>query len=139
MNIIYADQRHFDFLLEHDQHIAEAMLKRKIAADEVLVVQNEAGAVLGWLRFGYFWDEIPFMNLLYLLEDFRQQGIGRKLVNFWEAEMKERGHALVMTSTQADEHAQHFYRKLGYTDAGSLLFEGEVLEIIFTKELGEEV
>lgn len=40
-----------------------------------------------------------------------------------------------MTSTQSDETAQHFYRKLGYVESGSLLFENEPLEIIFRKSL----
>jgi ribosomal protein S18 acetylase RimI-like enzyme len=38
---------------------------------------------------------------------------------FWEADMRRRGYDLVMTSTQSDEEAQHFYRKLGYRDCGS--------------------
>ena len=138
MNISYADQRLFEFLLENDHHISEAMLSRKIMAREVLVVQKDAGAVVGWLRFGYFWDEIPIMNLLYLLDDSRRQGIGCKLVGFWEAEMKAQGHDMVMTSTQSDEIAQHFYRKLWYKDAGSLLFEGEALEIFFIKKIEKE-
>ncbi len=135
MNIIYADQHHLDYLLEHDNHISEVMLKRKLAAREVLVVQNDDNSVLGWLRFGYFWDEIPFMNLIYLVKSYRQRGIGRKLVGFWEAEMKAQGHSMVMTSTLSDEQAQHFYRKLGYKDAGSLLLKNEALEILFTKLL----
>jgi hypothetical protein len=35
--------------------------------------------------------------------------------------MKQMGFKMTMTSTQADEGAQHFYRKLGYKDAGCLL------------------
>lgn len=49
--------------------------------------------------------------------------------------MREEGYPLVMTSTQSNETAQHFYRKLGYADAGSLLLRDELLEIIFTKEI----
>jgi len=138
MNITYADQRQFEYLAEHDHHVSEAMLKRKLAAREVLVVQRDAGEVVGWLRFGYFWDEIPFMNLLYLQENYRQRGIGRKLVSFWEAEMKAAGYGMVMTSTQSDEEAQHFYRKLGDKAVGSLLFEGEALEIFFIKKIEQE-
>ena len=32
--------------------------------------------------------------------------------------MKNQGYGMVMTSTQVDEDAQHFYRKLGYKDCG---------------------
>jgi ribosomal protein S18 acetylase RimI-like enzyme len=47
--------------------------------------------------------------------------------------MKKKGYEIVMTSTLSNEQAQHFYRKLGYKDSGSLLLENEPLEIIFTK------
>ena len=34
--------------------------------------------------------------------------------------MKTKGYGLVMTSTQEDEEAQHFYRAIGYKDCGEL-------------------
>ena len=30
---------------------------------EVLIIKK-SGEIIGWLRFGYFWDEHPFMNML---------------------------------------------------------------------------
>ncbi|NLV92595.1 MAG: GNAT family N-acetyltransferase, partial [Firmicutes bacterium] len=42
---------------------------------------------------------------------------------------------IVMTSTQADEEGQHFYRKLGYRDIGGFVLPGEPLELIMIKEL----
>jgi len=44
---------------------------------------------------------------------------------------------LVMTSTQANEQAQHFYRKLGYKDSGCLLLHDDPVEIFFVKQLNE--
>lgn len=35
--------------------------------------------------------------------------------------MKAQGYGMVLTSTQVDETAQHFYRKNGYKDCGSLV------------------
>jgi hypothetical protein len=49
--------------------------------------------------------------------------------------MKSLSYKLLMTSTLANENAQHFYRKLNYKDAGSLLLPDEPLEIIFIKEV----
>ena len=88
-----------------------------------------------WLRFNLFWDEIPFMNMLYLLEEYRGQGYGGRLVTFWEKEMKDNGYGMVLTSTLSSEQAQFFYRKNGYVDCGSLLLPGEDLEIILRKKL----
>ena len=49
--------------------------------------------------------------------------------------MRRAGYTRVVTSTLADEPAQHFYRKLAYIDSGALLSPGEALEILFVKEL----
>lgn len=70
-----------------------------------------------------FWDMIPFLTFIYLDEAYRGKGFGKKALMFWEREMKELGHKMLMTSTQVDEEAQHFYRKLGYKDKGSLFLD----------------
>ena len=49
--------------------------------------------------------------------------------------MKRQGHTGVMTTALSDEQTQHYYHKLGYKDAGTLLLPDEALEIIFTKTL----
>jgi ribosomal protein S18 acetylase RimI-like enzyme len=79
---------------------------------------------------------VPFMNLLVVEEDLRNQGYGSRMIDFWERQMLVRGHDLVMTSSQADERAQHLYRRLGYRDCGALLFPGQIpLEVVFVKSL----
>lgn len=91
---------------------------------------------MGWLRFGYLWDAIPFMNLLFVLEPHRGRGLGRGLVLFWEDQMRQRGYGRVMTSTQADEDAQHFYRRLGYADVGRFtLPDAPAAELLLVKSL----
>ncbi len=123
-----------DFLPANDQHVSLDMLRRKVDAGEVLIARVD-GEPVGWLRYGWFWDEIPFMNMLLVLDAARGQGIGSRLVSAWEARMCAAGHARVMTSTQSDETAQHFYRKLGYVDAGALLLPDEPAELLFIKSL----
>lgn len=46
----------------------------------------------------------------------------------WENEMKLLGYIAVMTSTNSDEQAQHFYRKLGYKDCGCLILDMPKME-----------
>lgn len=130
----YATQKNFDWLKTRDHHISELTLKKKIDNKEIIITQSESG-ILGWLRFGFFWDSIPFMNMLFIEETHRSKGIGKKLVQFWESEMKKQKYKMVMASSQSDEDAQHFYRKLGYVDAGSLMLPKEPLEVIFIKKL----
>ena len=103
-----------------------------LAADRVHQRTQPPGPALRW---GLFWDEVPFMNMLHVDEERRRQGIGRLLVDAWESRCRETGHPRVLTSTLSNESAQHFYRKLGYQDAGCLRLPDEALEILFAKEI----
>ena len=135
VEIEYADGRDLGYLQRHDELVPPDTTRDKIARREVIVVRVD-GSSIGWLRFGYLWDTVPFMNLLFVEEGRRSQGYGSRMIGFWESEMRARGCDLVMTSSQADERAQHLYRRLGYRDCGSLLFPGQIpLEVVFVKSL----
>ena len=134
MEMRYAVKADLDWLIQHDVHIRPAVCEAAIEAGHVLVLLI-SGRLAGWLRYNLFWDEIPFMNLLYLLPQYRGKGYGAQLVAFWETSMKSQGYDRVMTSTQANESAQHFYRKQGYQDAGGFFPFCEDLELVLTKRL----
>lgn len=135
MMINYANEEDFDYFVKRDKHILVSLVKRKIAEQEILILRNEQSQYIGWMRYSYFWDNTPFMNMIWIDEPYRSKGIGKGAVLYWESLMREKGFRLVMTSTLANEAAQHFYRKLGYKDAGCLLLENEPLEIILTKTI----
>jgi len=132
--IRYADVRDFDILREHDKHIEASELEKSIAARQILIMLDNDNFI-GWLRYNLFWDNIPFMNMLYIFEAYRGKRYGKQLVDFWEKEMLNNQYKIVMTSTLSNEQAQFFYRKNGYIDCGSLLFPNEPLEIILFKSL----
>ena len=136
MEIRYAKPSDLEMIAEYDDDVSEEVLKDAIAVKRIILLFID-GEYEGWLRFNLFWDNIPFMNLLYLSEDQRGKGYGTKMVEFWEREMAEQGFGYVLTSTQSDEEAQFFYRKLGYTDRGALVLPDEPLEIIFYKNVSE--
>ena len=118
------------------ERLATRELESVLRCGRILLAEDpDRQAAVGWLRWGLFWDEVPFMNMLHIAEDRRGQGIGRLLVGAWELRCHEDGKATVMTSTLSNESAQHFYRRMGYRDAGCLLLPGEALEILFTKAI----
>jgi len=132
MIIRFADINDFHWLKEHDKHITDEVLKNKINAKEIYIVQDE-NELVGWLRYNLFWDNIPFMNMIYILEKYQKKGIGKKLTLHWENEMKNKGFDNVLTSTLSNEEAQHFYRKMGYKEIGGFTYLDEPPEIIFHK------
>lgn len=135
MNIIAATNSDLEYIRDRDPHIFANLILPKIKENEIYILRNQDGSNIGWMRYSYFWDNTPFMNMIWVDEDYRGKGIGKRVVLFWEDEMKQKGFKLVMTSTLATEEAQHFYRKLGYRDSGCLLLENEPLEIILTKKI----
>ncbi|MNZ80241.1 putative N-acetyltransferase YjaB [compost metagenome] len=134
MKIGIATEQDYTFIVDRDKHIPESLVRTKIQEKEIYIIRDSESKV-GWMRFGYFWDNIPFMNMLWIDEEYRGQGIGKEIVLLWEENMRQRGFELVMTSSQSNEEAQHFYRKLGYRDAGCLLLDSQPLEVILTKNL----
>lgn len=132
--IRYANKDDIKLITKYDKHISKEELENIIKLQRVIVMFIEDKFV-GWLRYSLFWDNTPFMNMLYFLDDERGKGYGRKLVSFWENEMLTMGYEFVLTSTQSNEEAQFFYRKLNYIDSGSLLLPDEPLEIIFYKKI----
>lgn len=134
MNIRIANKSDLSILVHYDKHISADELVYSMMRERILIIE-ENNHLIGWLRYNLFWDNTPFMNMLYILEDYRGKRYGKVLTLFWEEQMKRLGYELVMTSTLSNEGAQHFYRKLGYRDAGSLLLPQEPLEIIFIKSI----
>ena len=102
-------------------------------------ILEENDKQIGILRYNLFWDNIPFCTMLYIAEGNQHKGYGRMLMNTWEKEMKKYKYNMVITSTRVDEDAQHFYRKLGYCDAGGLLIHvpgyEQPMEMFFVKAL----
>lgn len=108
--IRYAVDNDFELLGKYDKHISATELRNCIKAKKVLIVFNE-GVFIGWLRFNLFWDSVPFMNMLYILEEYRGKRYGSQLVDFWENEMLKSNYKIVLTSTQSNEQAQFFIEK----------------------------
>jgi ribosomal protein S18 acetylase RimI-like enzyme len=134
MKIEVANEYDYKFIIDRDYHITKFLVESKIRNGEVYILR-EQNKEIGWMRYGYFWDNIPFMNMIWIDEEYRGKGFGKRVVVYWEELMKQKGFGQVMTSTLSNEDAQHFYRKLGYRDVGCLLLENEPLEIFMTKKL----
>ena len=123
-----------EIILEYDKHISKQELENSIRLSRVYMAE-ENGKFIGWLRYNLFWDNTPFMNMIYLLDDNRGKGYGKQLVEYWENQMKLLNYKVIMTSTASDEYAQHFYHKLGYSTIGGFLLENDPYEVLLSKNL----
>ena len=122
MEIRYVDFRDMIEWYRLDSHLPEAVFMEKVRNKQGYVMQVDE-KIIGILRYNLFWDNTPFCTLLYIDEAYRGKGLGNKLMTHWESDMKSQGYGMLMTSTQVDEDAQHFYRKLGYKDCGGFIVD----------------
>lgn len=113
----YAEIEDKVFWYSLDQHLPELEFEKKVR-DKQAYILLEDGVKVGLLRYNLFWDNTPFCTMLFVDWSKQKRGYGRELMKHWENDMKKQGYGMLMTSTQVDEDAQHFYRKLGYKDCG---------------------
>ena len=136
--IRYATEDDASFWYTLDAHIRKSEFLLKVRDKRGYIICDNDTSI-GVLRYNLFWDTIPFLTLLFIREEYQVQGYGRQAMLHWEREMRAQGHSMTMTSTQADEQAQHFYRKLGYVDRGSLFLDQtpceQPAELIMIKRL----
>ena len=133
-----ATTQDLDFLDEQDPLLVREAIAQKIQDGEVYLAELN-GQRAGFARYAYFCDLEPFLTLILVLDPYKRQGIGTQLMLYWEQAMRTKGYHFLMTSTQADEDAQFFYRRLGYTDTGALLLPGQAAtELVLLKYLTDE-
>ena len=87
--IRYANENDIEIISKYDKHISKEELVNIIKLKRVIVMYED-NKFVGWLRYNLFWDNTPFMNMLYLLDNERGKGKGSRLVIFWENEMKQK-------------------------------------------------
>ena len=124
--IRYAAETDKSFWFALDAHLREDEFVLKVR-DRRGYILCDSDRPIGVMRYNLFWDNMPFLTFIQLAESSRGKGFGRQAMLFWEDEMRALGYQMVMTSTQVDEGAQYFYRKLGYVERGSLFLDGTPL------------
>lgn len=138
MEIRYAELRDKTEWYMLDRHLPEAGFEEKVRNKQGYVMMEDA-KVVGVLRYNLFWDNTPFCTMLFLDAGYRGRGYGKQLMERWEKDMKTQGYGMLMVSTQVDEEAQHFYRKLGYKDSGGFVVDipgyEQPMEMIMIKSL----
>ncbi len=122
ISIKYVTESDRAFWYSLDSHLPETEFDKKVR-DRQGYVLFDNNIPKGLLRYNLFWDNTPFCTMLFVDWASRKKGYGRMLMEHREEDMKKQGYGMIMTSTQVDEDAQHFYRKLGYKDCGGFTID----------------
>jgi ribosomal protein S18 acetylase RimI-like enzyme len=109
-------------------------LRAQVRDGRLRIIESAEGAV-GFIKFYILWEVLPFIEVIIIREDCRGRGIGRAAIGEWEAEMSGRSFQRAIVSTQADETAQYFWRRIGYQDCGYLALPGRPVELLLHRDL----
>ncbi len=130
--IRYVEQKDKDFWFLLDKHISFAEFNKKVRDRQGYILSVD-GRNIGLLRYNLFWDNTPFCNLLYIMDDYQRQGFGKTLMAYWENEMKSLKYTCLLSSTRVDEDAKFFYKAIGYDKCGVLNAPNQPAELLLCK------
>ena len=128
-----------------DGYIPAEVLKRKIEGQlalnpdriEDVVVAEWNGKRVGYVRLEYLWSIVPYIALIRVLPEYRRQGVGKALLRFIETFLREAGHDVLYSSSQADEpEPQAWHRHVGFEECGFITgINEDIGEVFFRKRL----
>ena len=140
-DIKYVTDADKDFWYSLDVHLPQREFEKKVRDRQGYVIFDDH-IPRGILRYNLFWDNTPFCTMLFVECGSQKRGYGRMLMQHWENDMRQQGYGMILTSTQVDEDAQHFYRKLGYKDCGGFTVDipgyEQPMELFLSKSLRNE-
>lgn len=127
-----------EFVMSIDKHVDDISYKNRVYTKSGYVLWEDNQRI-GLMSHCVLWDNLPFLNFIFVKEEYRGKGFAKQAITSWENEMKDQGYKMTLISTQADEGAQHLYRKMGYIDCGGLIFNNtpydQPMEMFFRKVL----
>ena len=139
LKIRYLTASDKEFWYRLDKHLPEEEFENKVRTKRGYILLLDEKPI-GLLRYNLFWDNTPFCTMLFVDQKYQRKGYGKHLMEYWENDMKMQGYKMLLTSTQVDEEAQHFYRKLGYKDCGGFVIDvpeyAQPMEMFFLKSIG---
>jgi len=116
---------------------SEALFRKAIAEGKVGIAEVERDGVAGYVRWDYFWDDIPLCLTVCVRPEHRRRGIGRRLYAHIEDGFRRAGRAFWLSSTEeTNDISIRFHEALGFRRIGALSDLGQdVAEVFYRKEI----
>ena len=100
---------------------AEALLKAGIEKREIYVAANDHSGCVGYIWFApsKMFYKFPYVRQIAVRQEYRGQGIGRKLLAFVEGIAFKDWPKLFLTVSNFNSRAKRLYARLGYKELSS--------------------
>lgn len=135
IDIRYAVYEDYELIFRIDSLVSKEKWKTW-TGNQQAIFAFDGDVFLGWLQYNYFIEKYPFINRLYIFEEYQNNGAGTKLIEFWETKMKNKGETILMLSTESDNYgARRLYKRLGFKCVGKLDLRPQNKELVMLKEI----
>jgi ribosomal protein S18 acetylase RimI-like enzyme len=109
-----------------------------ITKGELYVAVSEGGECLGfiWFIVGGAFHSFPYLHIIAVKEKYRGQGIGKKLISFFEQTVFPDNAKAFLVVADFNPDAKRLYESLGYQQVGMLpsLYKDGVTEYLMMKQ-----
>ncbi len=128
--------REIDLLFEGHPHPAD-VLRRAVTEGQIVLAESAGEGLVGYVRWGYFWDSIPLCLTARVKPEHRRRGLGRRLYEHIEDTFRRSGCRFWLSSTEeTNENSQRFHGACGFRPVGTLAELGQSeREIFYRKDL----
>ena len=91
IKVRFADEIDLDgcIALDHSTMLT-VVIKRKVTQREIIVAEK-SGQLVGYLCLEYLWSLVPYIALIWVVEDQRRQGIGKPYCAIWKTSCVNKG------------------------------------------------
>ena len=125
--------------LEKSMYMDEIFVEKEIKNEETSA--SEVKGVIWYQREGLF-HAFHYLHMIGVKSDFRQQGVGSRLMDFYEQDALKNGKSQMCTKAfllvnDLNTSAQMFYQHRGYEEVGKFenLFRRGITERLFMKKI----
>jgi L-amino acid N-acyltransferase YncA len=133
----FAKQDDFAWCAIQDAQIDRERIRLKIDNNEIIVAET-SGHLVGYLRFQYIWEKLPYIGLIYVDPEHRYGGVGHSMLKYLEDYLRLRSYRVLLSSSMVDEpEPQEWHRKMGFQECGFLtgISESGIGEVFFRKSI----
>jgi len=125
------------YFAEEDKAIKA--LSEGISKGEIFVGINKDGTCLGfvWFILNGAFHSFPYLHIIVVKEEFRNLGIGKKLLKHFEEITSKTSSKLFLVVAEFNPKAKQLYQSIGYTEVGIIpdLYKRGVTECLMMKEI----
>ena len=95
-DIRYANETDRSFWFTLDEHISESEFLLKVRDKRGYIILDDETPI-GIMRYNLFWDIIPCLTFIYIVDDFQKKGLGKRAMQYWENTSFEQPEELVLS------------------------------------------